>query len=167
MGLFDKLKALSMEAPSKADITIMAPVSGEIVNIESVPEDFFSEKIGGDGVAIKPAEGKVVAPADGTIECIFDGNNAFTLASGGLELFVHIGIGTDEFNGEGFKRIADAGQAVKAGDTIIEFNLALLEEKATSILTPIIISNMDKIIELRKMTGAVIAGESPILGITK
>ncbi|MGO2435061.1 MAG: PTS glucose transporter subunit IIA, partial [Serratia proteamaculans] len=69
--------------------------------------------------------------------------------------------------GEGFKRIAEEGQRVKKGDVVIEFNLALLEEKAKSILTPVVISNMDEIKELIKLSGTVTVGETPIIRIKK
>lgn len=80
-----------------------------------------------------------------------------------VELFVHFGIDTVELKGEGFKRIAEEGQRVKVGDTVIEFDLPLLEEKAKSTLTPVVISNMDEIKELIKLSGSVTVGETPVI----
>lgn len=89
----------------------------------------FCGKIVGDGIAIKPTGNKMVAPVDGTIGKIFETNHAFSIESdSGVELFVHFGIDTVELKGEGFKRIAEEGQRVKVGDTVIEFDLPLLEE---------------------------------------
>ncbi|AAW86392.1 PTS glucose transporter subunit IIA [Aliivibrio fischeri] len=169
MGLFDKIKsAFSSESADAGAIDIIAPLSGEIVNIEDVPDVVFAEKIVGDGIAIKPAGNKMVAPVNGTIGKIFETNHAFSIESNdGIELFVHFGIDTVELKGEGFTRIAEEGQEVKAGDTIIEFDLAVLEEKAKSTLTPVVISNMDEIKELTKLSGAVTVGESPVLKVTK
>ena len=169
MGLFDKLKKLvSDEGNTAGAIEIIAPLSGEIVNIEDVPDVVFAEKIVGDGIAIKPTGNKMVAPCDGTIGKIFETNHAFSIESDtGLELFVHFGIDTVELKGEGFTRIAQEGQSVKRGDTIIEFDLALLEAKAKSTLTPVVISNMDEIKELHKLSGSVTLSESTILRITK
>lgn len=169
MGLFDKLKSLvSEDKSSSGSIDIIAPLSGEIVNIEDVPDVVFAEKIVGDGIAIKPAGNKIVAPVDGTIGKIFETNHAFSIESDdGIELFVHFGIDTVELKGEGFKRIAEEGQTVKKGDLIIEFDLALLEEKAKSVLTPVVISNMDEIKELNKLTGSVTVGETVIMRIKK
>ena len=132
MGLFDKLKSLvSDDKKDTGTIEIIAPLSGEIVNIEDVPDVVFAEKIVGDGIAIKPTGNKMVAPVDGTIGKIFETNHAFSIESdSGVELFVHFGIDTVELKGEGFKRIAEEGQRVKVGDTVIEFDLPLLEEKA-------------------------------------
>jgi len=169
MGLFDKLKKLvSDDSADAGAIEIIAPLSGEIVNIEDVPDVVFAEKIVGDGIAIKPSGDKMVAPVNGTIGKIFETNHAFSIESDdGVELFVHFGIDTVELKGEGFKRVAEEGQAVKVGDTIIEFDLALLEEKAKSTLTPVVISNMDEIKELNKLSGTVNVSESTILRVTK
>ncbi len=169
MGLFDKLKSLVSEAKTNSDsIEIYAPLSGDIVNIEDVPDVVFAEKIVGDGIAIKPAGNKIVAPVDGTIGKIFETNHAFSIESNeGIELFVHFGIDTVELKGEGFKRIASEGQVVKKGDLIIEFDLSVLEDKAKSVLTPVVISNMDEIKELVKLDGPVVVGETVIMRIKK
>ena len=169
MGLFDKLKSLvSDDKKDTGTIEIIAPLSGEIVNIEDVPDVVFAEKIVGDGIAIKPTGNKMVAPVDGTIGKIFETNHAFSIKSdSGVELFVHFGIDTVELIGEGFKSIAVEGQRVKVGDTVIEFDLPLLEEKAKSTLTPVVISNMDEIKELIKLSGSVTVGETPVIRIKK
>lgn len=169
MGFFDSLKkAVSGNTQTENTINLIAPISGEIVAIEDVPDVVFAEKIVGDGIAIRPTGNKMVAPCDGTIGKIFETNHAFSLESDtGIELFVHFGIDTVELKGEGFTRIAEEGQKVKMGDTIIEFDLAFLTEKAKSILTPVVISNMDEIKELQKMSGTVVVGVDPVLKIVK
>ncbi len=166
MGLFDKL--FGSKENKSVEVEIYAPISGEIVNIEDVPDVVFSEKIVGDGVAIRPIGNKIVAPVDGVIGKIFETNHAFSMESKeGVELFVHFGIDTVELKGEGFTRIAQEGQSVKRGDTVIEFDLPLLESKAKSVLTPIVISNMDEISCIVKKSGEVVAGESVVLALKK
>ncbi|MDX1268380.1 MAG: PTS glucose transporter subunit IIA [Oceanisphaera sp.] len=169
MGLFDKLKRMVSDDTSESSgIDIFAPLSGELVPIEEVPDVVFAEKIVGDGIAIKPSGNKMVAPCDGTIGKIFETNHAFSIESdSGLELFVHFGIDTVELRGEGFIRIAQEGQQVKKGDTIIEFDLALLEAKAKSTLTPVVISNMDEVKEVTKHGGAVTQAEDVIMRVKK
>jgi len=169
MGFFNKLKKLVGDEQDSAEgVKIYAPVSGEIVNIEDVPDVVFAEKIVGDGIAIHPTGNRMVAPCDGTIGKIFETNHAFSIESvEGIELFVHFGIDTVELKGEGFRRIAQEGQSVKCGDTIIEFDLPLLETKAKSVLTPVVISNMDDIKGLDKHKGKVTLGEDAILQIKK
>ena len=164
MGLFDKL--FGSKENKTVEVEIYAPLSGEIVNIEDVPDVVFSEKIVGDGIAIRPTGNKIVAPVDGVIGKIFETNHAFSMESKeGVELFVHFD--TVELKGEGFTRIAHEGQSVKRGDTVIEFDLATLESKAKSVLTPVVISNMDEISSIEKKSGEVIAGESVVLSLTK
>ena len=166
MGLFDNL--FGSKDNKGAEVEIYAPLSGEIVNIEDVPDVVFSEKIVGDGIAIRPTGNKIVAPIDGVIGKIFETNHAFSMESReGVELFVHFGIDTVELKGEGFTRIAEEGQEVKKGDVIIEFDLPLLEAKAKSVLTPVVISNMDEISSIEKSSGPVILGETVILKLKK
>lgn len=149
-------------------IDVASPLNGEIVNIEDVPDVVFAEKIVGDGIAIKPTGNKMVAPVPGTIRKIFETNHAFSIESDdGIEILVHFGIATEELKGEGFKRIAAEGQHVVPGDTVIEFDLPLLEEKAISTLSLVVISNMDEIKELFKYSGLVVAGETIVMRIKK
>ena len=75
MGLFDKL--FGSKENKSVEVEIYAPISGEIVNIEDVPDVVFSEKIVGDGVAVRPIGNKIVAPVDGVIGKIFETNHAF------------------------------------------------------------------------------------------
>lgn len=167
MGFFDKLFGGKKEAVAK-EVKIYAPLSGEIVNIEDVPDVVFSEKIVGDGIAIRPTGGTIVAPVNGTIGKIFETNHAFSIESeDGVELFVHFGIDTVELKGEGFTRLAEENQEVKVGDPIIKFDLELLQSKAKSVLTPVVISNMDEVTNLQKLSGEVVAGESTVLVLTK
>ena len=166
MGLFDKL--FGSKDKKAVDVEIYAPLSGEIVNIEDVPDVVFSEKIVGDGIAIRPTGNKLVAPVDGVVGKIFETNHAFSMESKeGVELFVHFGIDTVELKGEGFTRIAEEGQTVKVGEPIIKFDLATLEAKAKSVLTPVVISNMDEIANLEKRSGSVVEGETVVLTLTK
>ena len=166
MGVFDKL--FSSKEKKAVNVEIYAPLSGEIVNIEDVPDVVFSEKIVGDGIAIRPTGNKLVAPVDGVVGKIFETNHAFSMESKeGVELFVHFGIDTVELKGEGFTRVAQEGQSVKRGDTIIELDLALLEAKAKSVLTPVVISNMDEVSNMEKKSGEVVAGDSVVLVLKK
>ncbi|XKM13649.1 PTS glucose transporter subunit IIA [Orbaceae bacterium ac157xtp] len=167
MGLFDKIKQFVAD-DDKNYIEIFAPITGDIVKIEDVPDVVFAEKIVGDGVAIKPRGNKIVAPLSGRVSKIFETNHAIAIESDeGIELFVHFGIDTVELKGEGFTRLIEEGQQVKMGDTIIEFDLPFLESKAKSVLTPIVISNMDSIHELIKLSGSVEEGKTPIMKVKK
>ncbi len=171
MGLFEKLKSLvSDDKKENHTIEIVAPLSGEIVNIEDVPDVVFAEKIVGDGIAIKPSGSTMVAPVDGIVSKIFETNHAFSIESDeGINLFIHFGVDTVELKGEGFRRLVEEGQVVRKGDVVMEFDLKLLKEKAKSVLTPVVISNMDEVKELIKLesSGKIIAGETAIFCIKK
>ncbi|MBK4775498.1 PTS glucose transporter subunit IIA [Candidatus Pantoea edessiphila] len=164
MGLLSKLFGDLID--KRKMINIIAPLSGQITDIEEVPDVVFAEKIVGDGIAIKPSGNKMVAPVKGKIGKIFETNHAFSIVSDyGIELFVHFGIDTVELKGEGFKRIGKEGQEVEIGEPIIKFDLLFLEKKAKSTMTPIVISNMDEINKLVKLSGRAIIGETTIMRV--
>ncbi|AWH90696.1 PTS glucose transporter subunit IIA [Buchnera aphidicola (Melanaphis sacchari)] len=147
-------------------IDIFAPISGEIINIEDVPDAVFSKKIVGDGIAIKPSGNKMLAPIKGTIGKILDSMHAFSIISeDGVELFVHFGIDTIKLKGAGFQKVAKDNQKVNIGDTIILFDLNFLKEKARSILTPVVISNIEKFKKLEKSSGNIISGKTIIMSL--
>lgn len=167
MGFFSKLFGDKNHSDT-GTTDVVAPLTGEIINIEDVPDVVFAEKIVGDGVAIDPTGDLIVAPVKGTIGKIFETNHAFSIESDdGIEMFIHCGVDTVELKGEGFERLAEEGQRVDVGTPVIKINLALLKEKAKSTYTPVVISNMDEIKELTKLSGAVTAGVTPIMRIKK
>lgn len=167
MNLFTELFNKTSNLLSKK-IKIFAPISGTIVNLKSVPDEVFSKKIIGDGIAINPSGKKIVAPISGTIGKIFKTMHAFSIISKEqIEIFVHFGIDTILLNGKGFKQIAQENQYVNIGETIIEYDLKFLNNHAKSVLTPIIISNIDQIKKIKKYSGVVTAGKTPIMLLTK
>ncbi len=166
MRFFDKL--FGSKEKKTINVEIYAPVTGELIHLEDVPDVVFSEKIVGDGIAIRPTGTTLVAPANGTINKIFETNHAFSMTTtDGIELFVHFGVDTVELKGKGFTRIAKENQQVKCGDPIIELDLDELQNTAKSLLTPIVIANMEEICHLEKRAGSVVAGENIILTVQK
>ncbi|MCL1164432.1 PTS glucose transporter subunit IIA, partial [Shewanella chilikensis] len=93
-------------------------------------------------------------------------NHAFSIESPqGLELFVHFGVGTIELRGKGFKRLAQEGQDVKAGEPILEFDLDFLKDQVNSLLTPVVLANMEDVKYLEKRQGSVNAGKDVIFTV--
>lgn len=165
MGIFDALKKNLGFSPQGGTV-LKAPVTGRIVPIEEVPDPVFADKVVGDGLAIDPIGNVMVAPCEGVIGKIFETNHAFSMETpSGVELFVHLGIDTVTLKGEGFTRIAREGQQVKTGDPVIELDLTLLKEKARSVITPVVISNMDDVSRLEKSSGDVRAGEDVLMTV--
>ncbi|MBX7750335.1 glucose-specific PTS transporter subunit IIBC [Staphylococcus aureus] len=120
---------------------VHAPLTGEVTPLSEVPDQVFSEKMMGDGIAIKPSQGEVRAPFNGKIQMIFPTKHAIGLVSdSGLELLIHIGLDTVKLNGEGFTLHVEEGQEVKQGDLLINFDLDYIRNHAKSDITPIIVT---------------------------
>ncbi|GGP07818.1 PTS sugar transporter subunit IIA [Oceanobacillus neutriphilus] len=119
-----------------------APVSGKVVPLEEVPDPVFSEKMMGEGIAITPTDGNIIAPFDGEIVQLPETKHAIGLMDkDGNEVLIHIGLDTVELKGEGFTAKVKAGDAVSAGQPLMELDLEYLQENAKSIVTPIVITN--------------------------
>ncbi|MGM7721971.1 PTS sugar transporter subunit IIA [Metabacillus sp. Hm71] len=161
------LKSLFGKKEKQTKETIFAPLTGKLINIEEVPDPVFSQKLMGEGMAIEPTEGIVVAPIEGQVIQVFHTKHAIGLRSQtGMELLIHIGLETVSMNGEGFEVHVKEGQKVKVGDPLITADLELIREKAASTITPIIITNSDIIENLTKAsTGNVTKGTSNILDV--
>ncbi|WP_054710811.1 PTS glucose transporter subunit IIA [Bacillus sp. JCM 19041] len=146
--------------------TIASPINGRIVSIEEVPDPTFSEKMIGDGIAIEPTDGHVVAPVEGKIVQVFPTKHAFGIETpAGAELLIHIGLETVAMNGEGFTSHVKEGNQLKVGDPIIDFDLELVKEKAAHTITPIVITNHDKFTIEKVGEGEAIAGETNLFRI--
>ncbi|AEF44340.1 PTS system, N-acetylglucosamine-specific IIBC subunit [Serratia sp. AS12] len=156
-------------APKVAFETLVAPVTGEVVALDQVPDEAFASKAVGDGLAIRPTDKTVVAPADGTIVKIFNTNHAFCLETDkGAEIVVHMGIDTVALNGQGFKRLVEEGAEVKAGQPILELDLDYLNANARSMISPVVVSNSDDYAGLAALaTGSVVAGQTKLFDIQK
>lgn len=154
-----------VDAVSKAlpkELTVYAPLNGEIKSNREVNDPTFAEGILGTGAAIVPTEGKLYAPFDCTVFGVADTKHAINLAGpGGIEMLIHIGLDTVELAGRGFTPKVKDGDAVKAGDLLIEFDLKMIQEKYDTI-TPVLITNSDDYaaVELLKSGGTVQVGES-------
>ena len=146
---------------------LVSPITGEVVALDQVPDEAFASKAVGDGVAVKPTDKTVVAPAAGTIVKIFNTNHAFCLETEkGAELVVHMGIDTVALNGQGFTRLVEEGAEVAAGQPVLEMDLDYLNANARSMISPVVCSNIDDFSGLViKAQGQVVAGETPLYEI--
>lgn len=132
-------------------LSLISTFEGKIVDITNVSDPAFSSKMIGDGVAVIPENNIAVAPCDGTVTQIFPTNHAFGITTKeGIEILVHIGIDTVKLKGEGFKRLIEVGSKVKKGVGIIEVDLDFIKSSGKDTITPIIITNMDKVERIEK-----------------
>ncbi|TDM04228.1 PTS sugar transporter subunit IIA [Macrococcus carouselicus] len=124
------------------NVNIVAPITGRYVAIESIPDPVFAQKMMGDGFGIEPSEGLVVSPVDGEVINVFPTKHAIGLkTANNLEILIHVGLETVAMNAEGFTTKVNVGDKVSVGDELLEFDIELIKEKASSIISPIIITN--------------------------
>ncbi|MGX7125605.1 PTS sugar transporter subunit IIA [Enterococcus viikkiensis] len=111
-------------------LELHAPVSGNVIEITEVNDPVFSQKMMGEGFAIKPTNGEINSPINGRVKSIFPTLHAVALeTTGGQEMLLHIGIDTVELQGEGFQSSLTEGQKIKIGDPLVQVDLAVLAEK--------------------------------------
>ncbi|SFS57892.1 PTS glucose transporter subunit IIA [Paenibacillus sp. BC26] len=152
---------------SKKTVDIAAPATGELVPLQSVPDDAFAQGLMGEGVAIEPSEGVVVAPFDGVISHVIDTHHAIIVEhSSGLQLLIHIGINTVALKGEGFKALVNTDDKVKSGQPLIEFDPEFIRNSGYSTVTPIIVVNDEGADKVDCSFHTVKAGDSAVIKVT-
>ena len=153
---------LKGKKPQRIDIA--SPLSGVAVPLEQVPDEAFAGKHLGDGFAIEPAEGRVIAPFDGLVAHCIDSGHAIILEHEcGLQLLVHIGINTVALQGKGFVAHVSTGDRFRAGQTLLEFDAALIREAGYSPITPVVLANGEELAVLLEVEfGSVMAGQPAV-----
>jgi glucose-specific phosphotransferase system IIA component len=140
---------------------ILSPIDGQIVDISEVDDEVFSQKMVGDGVAVKPAGDTFCAPVDGVVSKIFSTNHAFSIKSDkDLEVMVHIGLETVALDGKGFERLVNEGDRVTAGDPIIKADMSYIAAHAKDTITPVIVSDESDVESIGKMLRIVKCGDT-------
>lgn len=145
------------------ELHIFNPIEGEIISIEDTPDEVFAGKMLGDGFAIIPNDNKVYSPVSGEIKLLFPTLHAVAIETEeGIELLVHIGIDTVGLKGEGFTANIKVGDKVKQGDLLLSFDKDIIEAKAKSSISPIIITSMDKVSSISVDGGMKLQGEKVV-----
>ena len=150
------------------NIEIYAPLTGEYVKIEDIPDPVFAQKMMGEGFGINPTEGEVVSPIEGKVDNVFPTKHAIGLkADNGLELLVHIGLDTVQLDGEGFEVLVSSGDTVQVGDPLVKFNLEYISNNAKSVISPVIITNTDQTSAINiNDVNAIVKGETKVVDVT-
>lgn len=161
-------KAAEFAAVAKAtDNDVLAPMTGSVLALENVPDTTFASGLLGKGVAMIPAEGKVIAPFNGEVASIFQTKHAIGLESeSGIELLIHVGIDTVKLDGVPFSAHVKEGDKVQAGDLLLTFDRQAILDAGYDLATPIIISNSDDYPELEIVAGSAVSAGQPLLSIT-
>ena len=128
---------------------IYAPIEGQLISLQEVPDSTFASECMGKGIAIIPDQGKVFAPFDGTVSLVFPTKHAIGLTSqNGTEVLIHIGLDTVELDGKYFDVHVQAGDTIQKGQLLVDFDLEKISEKYP-VTTPIIITNTDRFAEIK------------------
>lgn len=145
-------------------IAITSPLSGEVIRLEQVPDLAFAQKRMGDGVAIIPSNGRLMAPFDGIVLHLVSTKHAIIVEhASGLQLLMHFGLNTVQLQGEGFIAHVANGDRVYAGQLMMEIDLDLIESLGYSTLTPIVVANEDYRVQISSSYRTVLAGDSDIM----
>ena len=145
-------------------IAIASPLAGWATPLADVPDPVFAEKMLGDGVAIDPVEGRLVAPGAGLVVSVHPAGHAVTLElDAGPVLLMHIGLETVGLGGEGFAPKVVDGQRVAAGDLLVEFDLDRLARTAKSLITPVIVTNGEAFAVGDLASGRAVAAGEPVM----
>jgi phosphocarrier protein FPr/phosphocarrier protein len=125
-------------------LILVSPLQGWCAPLEETPDPVFAGHMMGDGVAIDPTGSTLHAPCDGTLIVVPASKHAVTIrAENGAEILLHVGIDTVGLAGEGFELHVREGQKVKAGDRLISFDLDVLAQRAKSLVTPVLITDIN------------------------
>ena len=148
-----------------SELQIQAFLEGEIVPLNKVPDQLFSQKILGPGIAMMPSNTVLMSPVDGTVAVVMEKtrHSCCIRSERGVEIMLHIGVNTVEMNGSGFELIVKKDQKVKAGDPLIRFSPEKILEAGYPLVTSMIVTNMGEFhhISFEKVK---IAGKGSVIG---
>lgn len=151
------------------DVEIKAPVNGKAIDLSEVKDEVFAGGALGKGVAIIPEDGRICAPCDGVVSLVYPTGHAIGIQSeNGAELLIHIGMDTVTLEGKCFDIKVKQGQAVKAGELLIEADLEGIRSAGLDITTPIVVTNVDDYVDITaENMGNIKAGDRLLYCISK
>jgi len=161
MGFFKKLFGKPMNE-------FYAPVVGNAVPVSQVPDPTFAEELLGKGIAIEPAEGKVYAPCDATVDMMFETGHAVSLvADCGAEVLIHVGLDTVTLKGKHFTIHTANGAKVKKGDLLIEFDVEAIKAEGFNVITPMLICNSGDYGTFKASVGKAVTNADVVIELAK
>jgi len=176
-----KAEAAAAAAPAEAapkaelvagqEVVLTAPLNGTVVALEDVPDPVFSSGAVGKGAGIEPSDGasiEVVAPADGSVVVAPSSGHAYGLAlDNGLEILIHVGIDTVNLEGKGFEVKVGKGDRVKAGQTLVVVDRAVIEEAGYKLVTPVLVTKYMNFAEVEVIADGSIKAGTDLIKATK
>lgn len=150
------------------DEVLAAPVSGNVLPLKDVADPVFSTEMMGKGVAIKPTEGIIYAPADGELTVVYDSKHAYGLKTKqGAEVLIHIGIDTVNLKGDGFTTTRKYGEIVKKGDVLGTFDLHTIEAAGYDDTVMTIITNSAAYSDVNTLEKTTVKGGEDLLAVSE
>ncbi len=147
-------------------LIITSPLRGWASPLDSVPDPVFAQRMMGDGVAIQPLGDTVCAPFDGEVVTLHESGHAVSLRSAeGAEVLIHIGLDTVALKGRGFTPLVAAGTSVARGDPLIRFDMDAVALGATSLITPVIVTNAEAFTITRRVTGRAVGAHEELMAL--
>ena len=155
-----------VKSASGKPVEIDSPMTGELVALKDVPDEVFASGALGEGVAILPTDGKVVAPCDAAVTEMMDSRHAIGLvADNGVEILIHVGLDTVDMGGKPFTYHVKPDQEVKKGDLLITADLDAITKAGHKLYTPVIITNSDDYTEILPVSGKTIQTGEKLLTV--
>lgn len=132
------------EKEDNVEKVIFAPIQGNVIPRENIPDETFASGVLGDGVGIEPETGEVAAPFDGEISSVTETRHAIGITGpGGMELLIHVGVDTVKMNGDGFMVLVSEGDKVKAGQKLMTFDISKIKAAGYSTTSAVLLTNSD------------------------
>lgn len=146
-------------------VTVHSPLAGTVVPLEQVDDQMFAEKVMGDGLAVRPSAGEVVAPVAGRLEKLFPGGHGMAIeTAGGVQVLVHVGLETVQLEGDGFELVAAEGDDVAVGDVLVRVDLGRLAELGVDSISPVVVIS-DHHVSGRAEAGAEVDAGGPLFEV--
>lgn len=170
MGFFSRLMGGSdKQATATSEFEILAPVSGELVNLENTNDHAFSSRAVGDGVAVVPQEGTVCAPVSGTVAALFPTEHALGIMSddSSAQVMLHIGIDTVKLEGKGFHALVAQGDHVDAGQPLVEVDFDVVRAAGFDPTVFVIVCERSENSTLREHASGPVAVKEPVVWLSE
>lgn len=147
-----------------SDTVLLSHAQGELISLDEVNDDMFSQRLLGEGIAIVPEKGELYAPVTGTVEVVFHTNHAIAIKSDcGQEILLHVGINTVKLDGKYFYPQVKVGDRVKAGDLLLKFDLEKIQQEGYDTVIPVVITNMESGSVMPATKGSISVGKQSAL----
>lgn len=155
---------MTQEGTVKLDIP--SPARGTVIPLSDVKDEVFAQMIVGKGAAVIPSENRICAPAEGTVQSIFSTGHAICLKLDcGVELLIHIGLGTVELGGRYFTARVQEGARVAKGQTLIEFDREAICKAGYDVVTPVVVSNTEDYLDVLAAENGEVEEGGPLLTV--